>query len=214
MSEKYGRTPHLPWSPGGTSDDRRLGSVDHLLNTHVVLTEKLDGSNFCMTREGVFARSHSGAPKHPSFDMAKQVHAGISHAIPVGLSVFGEWCFAVHSIPYTQLPGYFCIFGVRDDNTGDWWSWDMVSYLASELGVPTVPVLFEGIFTSAKDLQTVVEGLAALSSACGGDREGIVVRLASGYSSLEHGLAKHVRKDHVQTTEHWSHQAVKRNTLA
>ncbi len=48
---KYPRTPHLPWSPGGTRDDRRLASVSRLLDQELVITEKLDvpdgGRGFC-----------------------------------------------------------------------------------------------------------------------------------------------------------------------
>jgi len=172
----------------------------------------MDGSNMMVSHHHVFARSHAGAPKHPSFDMAKQAHAKIAHLIPLDLSVFGEWVFAVHSIKYTALPGYFCIFGVRD-TTGAWWSWEEVVLMAQELGMPTVPVLFEGVCQTAQEFQTTVEQLALQPSACGGDREGVVVRLAGGYSVLEEGLAKWVRKNHVQTDDHWSHQAIQRNGL-
>jgi hypothetical protein len=44
MSPKYPRTPHLPWSPGGTSDDRRLTDVSSLLNVGLVITENERGS--------------------------------------------------------------------------------------------------------------------------------------------------------------------------
>jgi len=213
MSAKYFRTHHLPFSPGGTSDDRRLRSVDHLLNIPVVVSDKLDGSNLMMSRHHVFARSHAGAPKHPSFDMAKQVHATIAHLIPEGLSVFGEWVFAVHSITYSALPGYFCIFGVRDDATGVWWSWEEVKMMAIELGMPTVPVLFEGIFPSEKALEAEVLRLAALPSQCGGEREGVVVRIASDFTDPQISIAKHVRAGHVQTDQHWSHNEVVRNGL-
>ena len=79
MSKKFPRIPHLPWSPGGTRDDRRL-TEDYLSNfigNRIIITEKLDGSNLCMTKDKVFARSHSGSPSHPSFDMAKKMHGEI-----------------------------------------------------------------------------------------------------------------------------------------
>lgn len=66
MSAKYPRTPHLPWSPGGTRDDKRLTVLDQLYGRTLVFTEKLDGSNLCLTADAVYARSHSGAPRHPS----------------------------------------------------------------------------------------------------------------------------------------------------
>lgn len=214
MSAKYHRTFHLPFSPGGTSDDRRLDNVTSFLQVPVVITEKIDGSNLCMTRSDVFARSHSGAPAHPSFDMAKQIHGQVRHLIPEGLSVFGEWAFAVHSIKYSALPGYFCIFGVREDTTGLWWDWDSVMAMATELGMSTVPVLFEGVFTSAKEIETKIQELAKQPSACGGEREGVVIRLADSYRDPSISLAKFVRANHVQTDDHWTTKQVERNELA
>ena len=38
MSAKYPRTPHLPWSPGASADDKRLSSADHLLDRRIVIT--------------------------------------------------------------------------------------------------------------------------------------------------------------------------------
>ena len=37
---KYGRTDHLPWSPGATNDDRISNSVDSLLGKEIIITEK------------------------------------------------------------------------------------------------------------------------------------------------------------------------------
>ncbi len=214
MSAKYPRTFHLPFSPGGTSDDRRLASVDAFLGVPVVISEKYDGSNLTITKREIFARSHAGAPAHPSFDMAKQVHAQVAHNIPEGVSVFGEWLFAVHSIEYTALPGYFCAFGVREDTTGFWWEWSMVEMLAQELQIPTVPVLFRGSFDSEKELTTSVLEFCKAPSSAGGMREGIVIRRAEGFTDFASNIAKWVRSDHVTTSEHWKHQTIRRNRLA
>ena len=97
-SAKFPRMPHLPWSPGCTSDDRRLKAVDHLLGKVLVNTEKMDGSNLCLTRETVYARSHSGPPRHPSFDLAKSIWSEVRGLLPSGTSVFAEWCYAKHSV--------------------------------------------------------------------------------------------------------------------
>jgi hypothetical protein len=115
----------------------------------IVVTEKLDGSNLCLTRDEIFARSHSGPPTHSSFDLAKSMHAQIKGDIPDGVDVFGEWCYAVHSIEYDSLPGPFpfFVFGVRE---GEWWTWHDVEDLAANLGVNTAPVLFVGVASSSQ----------------------------------------------------------------
>lgn len=210
---KYPRTKHLPWSPGGTSDDKRLASVASLLNRPLVLTEKMDGSNVCLTAENVFARSHAGAPKHPSFDALKAGHAAIRGKIPSYMQVFGEWLFARHSIAYTALKSYFQVFAVRDLRTLRWASWDEVGLWAEELGTVTVPVV-----SPSKTLGTEA-GLEAWTTseatwALGKDpREGVVVRWADSFmdAEFEQAVAKWVRADHVQTDEHWTTQVVVRN---
>ena len=42
---KYPRSYHLYFSPGATSDDRIAISTDSLINTEIIITEKMDGSN-------------------------------------------------------------------------------------------------------------------------------------------------------------------------
>lgn len=210
MSAKYPRTFHFPWSPGGTSDDKRLADVSPLVGAEIVVTEKCDGSNLTYTRKNVFSRSHSGPPAHPSFDLAKATHGRIGHTISEGISIFCEYCYAVHSIAYERLPQYSLVFGVRDDVSGLFWDWDMVVAQASDLGLPTVPVLFRGVVNSAEELRILTEKLSRGPSTYGGPREGIVARITAAFPEDMFGknVAKWVRKDHVQTDEHWLHQAI------
>lgn len=219
-SKKYPRTPHLPFSPGAGADDKVLDSAEHFLNVPIILTEKMDGSNLCMTNKAIFARSHNGPPTHPSFDFAKQLHAQVRHAIPDGLSVFGEYVYALHSIAYADLPGYFLIFGVREDTTGKWWSWEMVEEMAKELGVPTVPVLYRssvfGKFETLGQLESNIKleylfknGGKWENNLC----EGVVIRLVGEFTDLSKSVAKWVRKNHVQTTQHWTQQEIVKNGL-
>ena len=113
---KYPRTLHLPWSKGTTNDDKIATSINSLLNVPIVISEKLDGSNASLEANGCFARTHAGAPTHASFDGLKALHATVKRNIPKGIQIFGEWCYALHSIAYTALPGYFLLFNVRDLN--------------------------------------------------------------------------------------------------
>lgn len=210
MSAKYPRTFHLPWSPGGTSDDKRLADVSALLGVETVITEKLDGSNLTLTRASVFARSHSGPPGHPSFARAKAIHARVAHLLPAGLSVFAEYCYAVHSITYGALPDHVLIFGVRDDDSGRFWSWDETCLLAEEIALPTVPVLARGLVETVRALEKQTDALSPGPSVFGGPREGLVVRVAASVEAeaFATSLGKWVRRDHVQTDDHWQHQAI------
>jgi ATP-dependent RNA circularization protein (DNA/RNA ligase family) len=203
---------HLPFSPGSTSDDKFMKSQTFagFEGHELVYTEKLDGSNVCLTRKNVYSRSHAGAPGHVSFDRLKSFHSAVRHSIWDGLSVFGEWCFAVHSIEYTMLQHHLNIFGVREDETEEWWSWDDVVQYANHLNVPTVPVILRGAVKNKSEIKEIVEGIAGLSSVYGPVREGIVVRKADSFHHFQSSVGKWVRANHVQTDEHWTRKAVQK----
>ena len=206
----------MPESPGGTRDDRRLSSVDHFAGRRVIITEKLDGSNLCMTRDAVYARSHAAAPGHPSFDAAKALHARVRDGISPGLSIFGEWCWAVHSIRYEGIPNPpFFVFGVRDDTTALWWAWNLVrDFIPGILGLPVVPQVGPSFIESGLDPEWYVP-LAKCPSTFGGEREGLVFRVANAFyvRDFDRSVAKYVRANHVQTDEHWTSKAVERQPL-
>lgn len=213
QSPKYPRTYHLPFSPGATSDDKILISWEQFKGPPIVITEKMDGSNVCLESDACFARTHSGPPDHPSFDMLKAFHAGVKHLIPENFQIFGEWLYAKHSIEYGNLPNYLMIFGVRDLKTNVWGSWEEVYDWAVELGVTTVPELFCG---NTNDLMTLVLKLAKEQSSYSEQREGVVVRYAWGFPDEEFSdkVCKWVKAGLITSNEHWKHQEIIRNRLA
>jgi hypothetical protein len=226
-SPKYNRTPHLPWSKGATNDDKIAKSIDRLIGVPIVITEKLDGSNASIERDGVFARTHAHGPAHPSFDWLKAFHSSLNQVmIPRHYQLFGENVWARHSLSYNALPGYFLLFGVREWRDDDliqsglfaWRSWDGpdgVEFWAKEIGVPTVPVLFKGMVKSAQELQDLTEGFLKQLSLCGGEREGVVARVASAFDDHEFSqcVCKMVRFNHVNTDIHWANQPIVKNKL-
>ncbi len=202
---KYNRTYHLPWSPGSTNDDRISDGVETLLGKEIVITEKLDGENTGMKDEGVYARSHATFTTSAWSREVRQLHKiKVENMLGEGVFLFGENLEGIHSIEYTNLESYFYIFGVRDNNK--WISWKEVEEYSYLLDIPTVPVLFRGVVNTAKELQTIVEGLVSKESTLGGAREGIVVRNAGEFdnSDFAENVMKWVRKGHVTTDEHWT----------
>lgn len=202
---KYNRTYHLPWSPGTTSDDRISNSVESLLGTEIVITEKLDGENTGMTDEGVYARSHATFTTSPWSREVRQLHKiKVEDYLGEDIFLFGENMEGIHSIEYTNLTSYFYIFGVRDNEI--WIPWEQVEEYSYVLEIPTVPVLFKGIVNTAKELQQIVEDLVSKPSELGGQREGIVVRTAGMFHNddFADNVMKWVRKGHVSTDVHWT----------
>jgi len=217
---KYPRTFHLPWSPGGTSDDKILSSVDSFLGKHLIITEKMDGSNVCMETDSCFARSHASQPDHPSFNAFKALHASIKNYIPENMQIFGEWTYALHSIAYDKLPQYFLMFGVRvirdEPNSHEWLSWNGVKGWADSLGLVTVPELAATRVLRDTDLQSIVESYTNSPSVYGPEREGVVIRVEDGFDDkyFSSNVAKWVRKNHVTTDDHWKFKEIVRNKLA
>lgn len=212
-SKKYNRTLHLPWSKGRGDDDKVAKDVSSLLGKHIIITEKMDGSNASLESDGCFARTHSGPPTHTSFDGLKALHASIKYNLSEGFQFFGEWLYALHSIAYEELPGYFLLFAVRHEDI--WKSWDYVIQCSLNLKIPTVPVVWSGRVETAKELEALTSELAGQKSICGGEREGLVVRLHEEFEDKNFSkcVMKYVRANHVQTTEHWKDQEIVKNGL-
>lgn len=216
LSEKYGRTYHYPFSPGTTSDDR----INHTywedireINT-LVHTEKLDGENNCLSRYGVFARSHAAPTTSPWTSQLRQRWELLKNDLG-DIELFGENLYAVHSIEYKRLETHFYVFAVRC--LDKWLSWEEVKFYAALFDLPTVPELcteqVNGL--TAETLKQHVICLAGEPSVFGSrdaltgmdcTRKGVVTRNTDEYLTTDfaRNVFKYVRQGHVQTDEHWT----------
>ncbi|MFD0024339.1 RNA ligase family protein [Streptomyces sp. NPDC058382] len=206
MRTHYPRTPHLPWSPGAASDDVRITDLAALSGSQVVVTEKLDGENTTLYADGLHARSPDSA-HHPSRARVKALQGRVGPRVPAGWRICGENVFARHSIPYDELAGHFYGFSVWDGDTC--LAWDETVAFLRDLGIPTPPVLWRGVFDARAE-----RTLRALRLDTG-RQEGYVVRPAGEFPAAAFGrrVAKWVRPGHVRTDTHWMHAAVVENTL-
>lgn len=200
---KYNRTYHLFFSENLQNDDRMAESIEPLLNVPIVITEKLDGSNTCFTKQYIFGRSHAAPTNNPWDVKVRELHSILKHSISDGLYLFGEGMEAIHSIEYSKLTSYFYLFGASYNQK--WSSWDEIEEYAYLLEIPTVPVLFKGIFNNVDELRNKVLELSKQESVLGGEREGVVVRVQREFSNDEFSsvLQKFVRSNHVRTDSHW-----------
>lgn len=202
---KYPRTYHLPFSQGKTSDDKVLSTDAHLIGKKVVVTKKMDGECTTMYAHHIHARSLDSA-NHPSRNWVKSFHGSIRHLIPENYRICGENLYARHSIAYNNLKSYFYAFSVWENNTC--LNWAETTKFLSTIGVEPVEVLYQGAYSTEK-IQQLISELDLNSD------EGIVVRLADGflYDDFKHSVAKWVRKNHVNTDQHWMHSEIIKNTL-
>ena len=201
---KYPRTPHLPWSPGATSDDVFLVDTSGFENKQVVVTEKMDGENTTLYQDYMHARSINSR-HHESRNWVKGFHSTFAHLIPNGWRICGENMYAIHSIQYEDLPSYFIAFGIFDEQNRCL-SWESFLTKCNELNLSTPKVFYSGVWDREK-----IQGLTYDAKFV----EGYVVRLADSfhYDEFYKSVAKCVRKGHVQSEKHWMHQMVRPNKL-
>lgn len=207
MSKKYGRTFHLPASPGATNDDKIMtGLSDLSAAPEVVVTEKMDGENTTIFSGGSHPRSPD-ARYHPSRDWMKAFAAAVSPMLAGDERIVGEYLFARHSIAYPSLPSYFMGFAwILGDEVQ---SWDSTQARFAELGICSVPILYRGPFSAP----LVAELVSQMDFSC---QEGFVVRSASSFSeaAMATHVGKYVRADHVQSEIHWMQAEIVKNGLA
>ena len=204
--KKYGRTYHLPISPGATSDDKVMRNIDALISGDLVVTEKMDGENTTMHRSGTHARSPDSR-HHPSRDWLKAFAAGISAQLSEDERVVGEYLFARHSVVYDRLPSYFLGFAWVIGDTVQ--SWDDTIERFAYLGITPVPQLCRGAYRPR-----LFEDLAASLDLH--RQEGFVARVAEAFaeSDMPTRMGKYVRDGHVQSDTHWMKAELVRNGLA
>lgn len=203
---KYPRTYHFPWSPSCKGDDKALYELSGFEGQDVVLTEKMDGENTSLYQDGFHARSLDGR-HHPSRDWVKGMWSRIAYDIPAGWRICGENLYAQHSVSYADLPSYFLGFSVWND-LNICLSWDETLEWFELLGIAPVKVLWRGRFSE----EVVRQQCEALDQS---RVEGAVLRTTEAfhYSDFRSRVAKYVRPNHVQTTEHWAHGPIISNQL-
>ena len=205
--KKYGRTYHLPMSPGATSDDKIMSDLSQLYAAdEVVITEKMDGENTTIHARGCHARSPDSR-YHPSRDWMKAFAAAISPNLSADERIVGEYLFARHTIGYNALPSYFMGFAwIVGDRVQ---SWDDTPAKFADIGIVSVPTLYRGPF-SDQVLEATIEQLDLET------QEGFVVRATSAFQEREMPthMGKYVRADHVESEKHWMQMEIVRNGLA
>jgi hypothetical protein len=144
---------NLPWSGSESSDDVWWKDCSFFEGKKVVVTDKLDGEATTIYPDGhVHARSID-TDRHPSRSWVKQLAGRIAHDIPEGHRICGENVYAFHSIFYTELPTYFFVYGIYDENN-NCLPWGDTEELCALLDLQTVPVLYSGVW----DQKQILEG--------------------------------------------------------
>jgi ATP-dependent RNA circularization protein (DNA/RNA ligase family) len=224
MSErlvKFPRTPHFVWLGESAPRDDKLmeaGEVKKWLARPASVEEKVDGANLGLSpapdgrvlaqSRGHYLEPGTGGQWKPLWRWLAERQDALAPAIGPSRIVFGEWCYAQHSVFYDALPDWFLLFDVYDRLSGRFWSRERREHLARTAGLSTVPLIATGTFTVAS-LQNLL-GRSQLGPA---PAEGLYLRWDDG--DLLVSRAKIVRRGWVMASdEHWSSRPLKTNRLA
>jgi len=221
MFFKYPHTPHLVWLGRAPCREDKVLSPEEagaFVEGEVQVEEKVDGSNvgFSLDDGGTLRVQSRGnfltRGSHPQFQplwpWLEARRYALTEALKPGLILFGEWCFAVHSVQYKELPDWFLGFDVYDLAAKRFWSTHRRDPWLRDLGLDAVPRLAQGRFSTDQLISLI--GNSRLSD---GPVEGIYLRRDQGdWLELR---AKIVRSEFVQGIEkHWSTESLEKNALA
>lgn len=202
---KYPRTYHWPWSQQVHDDDSYHQDPSFFVGKEVSISEKLDGGNTALNSGNVYARSTGQIATQGWFAHVKKYHAWKTKALNPDITVYGEDLAALHSISY-ELPmdETYKVFAVREGD--EFLPLASVLEIAARLNLDVVPNVYHGTFNSVKEITEFFETEISKPSLYGTQREGFVMMTTSGFAADEFStnVCKYVRKNHVQTDEHWT----------
>jgi len=218
---KFPHTPHLLWLGRGIPRDDKILSTHEaraFLDGAVILEEKVDGANLGFSvgpdgrirpqsRGNYLAPGRSHAQWNPLWSWLAERKEALAAALGRDLMLFGEWCYARHTIPYTALPAWFLAFDVYERASGRFWSVERRNVLAQSLGIQSIPEVFRGRLSLGQ-----VPGLIGPSPLGAPRMEGVYLRCEC--DGLLQQRAKVVGAEFKQQIEeHWSRRALIPNRL-
>jgi len=219
---KFPHTPHLTWlsgrplREGGVLSDSEAKSF---LQGDVIIEEKVDGANIGISvsaehalivqNRGAYIDRPMPAQFQPLGGWLASRSDQLLESLNQSLILFGEWCYAVHSIRYDRLPDWFIGFDVYDRATGKFFSADRRNKFLSDLRLFSAPRIASGHYSLAQVLKLLGETHSAFGSS---SLEGLYLRRESA-GWLEQ-RTKIVRPEFTQAISyHWSSRSLTRNSI-
>ena len=216
---KFPSTPHL--AALGTDvvrDDKCFSAAERqdFLAHEITIEEKIDGANlgisFDHNGEPVF-QNRGGLITAFSGQWKKLQDWYLSHAnflfdsLSDQYILFGEWCYAKHSVFYDLLPDFFVAFDIFDKKSGFFFSVKRRNIFLAGSNISTVPLVQTGFFSFEQ-----LKDLTFTSYFGHSPAEGIYLRIDDEPWLKQR--AKLVRPTFRQKIEkHWSRQNICHNKI-
>lgn len=217
---KFPSTPHLITL--GNLDirhDKVMSETERetFLKHDLVVEEKVDGSNlgisfdmegslYVQNRGTYLSLPASGQWNKLEEWLALRAEDLFDHLIDQFI-LFGEWCYARHSVFYDRLPDWFLGFDIYDKRVGRFLSTMRRDRILSRLNIARVPTITHGRFTLDELKQFLTQSKLSDQPA-----EGLYLRVDQGEWIKQR--AKLVRPEFFQSMEHhWSRSPIMPNRL-
>ncbi len=217
---KFPSTPHLALLGNiEVRGDKVLSKFerDEFLLQELVVEEKVDGANLGISfdENGVIRFQNRGGYLHcpdkgqwkKLFDWITPMNDVLFDNLTDRYILFGEWCYAQHSVVYNRLPDWFLGFDIYDKLTARFFSCIRRNKMFRAIGISKVPQVAVGHFTLSE-----LRNLLSPSHFSDTPSEGLYLRCNQGEWLIQR--AKLVRPAFIQSVEqHWSRSGIKPNLL-
>jgi len=217
---KFPSTPHIAALTGvDIRDDKVLSESerDIFLTHDLVVEEKVDGANLGISfdSEGnIRAQNRGGYLYPPGSGQWKKLWEWLTPRIDILFEhltdryiLFGEWCYARHSLYYDRLPDWFLCFDLYDRQFGRFLSTTRRDSLIQTMRMAQVPIIAQGRFTFLE-----ITKLPTQSSFTCQPAEGLYLRYDRNDWLIQR--AKLVRPAFIQSMEsHWTRSGIQPNRL-
>lgn len=219
---KFPHTPHLLWlGTGAPRDDKILTPTQaaEFLSGEVIVEEKVDGANMglslgpdgrvrAQSRGNYLAPGRSHSQWNPLWPWLAERRDSLEAGLQGGLMLFGEWCYARHTVPYDALPDWFLGFDIFELSSRRFWPADRRNDWLQNHGLASVPEVTRGKFR-LNQIQSLL-GSSAIGNV---PMEGIYLR--RDCADWLQSRAKVVSAEFKQQIEqHWTRRSVVPNQLA
>jgi ATP-dependent RNA circularization protein (DNA/RNA ligase family) len=218
MFYKFPKTPILIAHKGQNFRDEKLMSEEEVyqfLRHEITVEEKIDGANLGISFDsnGMIQVQNRGQYLLPPYmgqwtPLEKWLLLHENSLLDCLLDqyiLFGEWCYARHSIYYDKLPDWFIAFDVFDIKDESFLSVKARNRFVESLDISIVPQIAYGKFSSDELLN-----MHFISNYGVTFNEGIYLRLDENGKLKQR--AKLVRADFTQAIEqHWSQKKLLTN---
>ncbi len=219
---KFPSTPHLLI----TNDqqiraDKVMTAAERqsFLQQELVVEEKIDGANLGLSfnkqgelqaqNRGSYLQLPANGQWKPLLAWIKKHTDTLFEELLDRYILFGEWCYAQHTVAYTALPDWFIGFDIYDKQQQCFLSTKKRDKKFDSMNISKVPLLGTGRFT----LEALNRLLSEASAFGSEQREGIYLRQDNPDCLLKR--AKLVRPAFIQADEqHWSKRLLQTNRIA